>query len=227
MDEALIWPAVAFVAGAVLLMERRCLGQRAFVQPLTLCLAAGLITARLEAAIWLGTTLQMLAAGDSRRANWALAGLASALALLALDGRVGELAPGDPAALGLLIAAVTAGLAARILERRLARIDTESSVGSVFDAPDPERGLNALIRRRLLRTALYGGIGAVAAGTIAAAAVLALVGLEPPAPLHRIVVAVVVPALGVAAAVGAHSGIRYVGIAGIGVIATLLTVVMG
>ena len=60
MVEALIWVGAVFSAGSLLILERRCLGQMAVVQPLVLCLVAGLVTGQQEIAIWLGIVVAPL-----------------------------------------------------------------------------------------------------------------------------------------------------------------------
>lgn len=217
MGQALIWAAAAFVAGGAMTLERRCLGQMALVQPLTLCPLAGLIAGQPEAGVWIGVCLQLYSHGHGRDADWALAGCAAALTLL-YSPRLGlALGPGDPASLIAVALPLACALGSRLLERRLARTDGAAlRLRSPWSAERPARALERLVRRRLARSLALGGLETLVAGGITILGAVAIGHWGGGGAGWRALVAVAVPALGAAVAVSALADQRLVALTGVG-----------
>jgi hypothetical protein len=219
--EALIGGGVAFALGAVLLLERRCLGQIAFVQPLALCLIAGWLAGNEPLGLWLGISLQLFAAGQGPQADWSLAGVVAALAVIVAPRFGVVAAPGDPSSVALFGLAVLTATGARELERRRARLDGAALRASLpWEREDPAAAFDRLIRARVLRGLAVGGaqtvlLGAAAVGIAITAAELTFGGTA------RLVAALAIPTLGGAVLLGALRSERCIGIAGAGVLATL------
>lgn len=217
MGQALIWIAGAFAAGGALTLERRCLGQMALVQPLTLCPLAGLIAGQPEAGAWIGVCLQLFSHGHGRNGDWALAGCAAALALLYAPRLGRSLTPGDPASLIAVVLPLACALGSRLLERRLARTDGAAlHRRSPWSAERPARALARLTRRLLVRSLALGGLETLIAGGITILGAVAVGNLDGGGPGWRALVAVAVPALGAAVAVSALADQRLVALTGAG-----------
>ncbi|MDJ0761518.1 MAG: hypothetical protein QNJ97_00900 [Myxococcota bacterium] len=216
MVEALVWVGPVFLAGSLLILERRCLGQMAVVQPLVVCLIAGWVTDTTETAIWIGVTLQLFSVSEIRRVDWALAGVVAAVSLV-VAWRIGLLlSPNRPEAVALMIVATLVGVGSRYLDRRYARVDGERlKAHSPWETADPAGRVETLVRKRLLRWFVVGGLQ-VTVGTGACLAVL--VGtrhLAGETPQETQVFAALVPAIGTAVAVGALAQRRFVILAGV------------
>ncbi len=227
MVEALIWFAVLFAACGILLLERRCLGQSAVVQPLVLCLLAGYVTGYESIGLWMGISLQLLSMGQGHYADWALAGVLSALSLL-ISHRLGlEIAVGSPSSVALITIAVLAAILARLLERRLARTDGEAlRCTPPWESDNPTRAFESLVHMRMLRGFLLGGTQAAIGSALAVGAILALDQHASSSAWLAILGGMAVPALGTAVALGSLSGYRFIGYAGAGMAVTLAAAVM-
>ena len=213
MVEALIWSAAIVAIGGVLVLERRCLGQMALVQPLALCLLAGWYTGDTATAVWLGVSIQLLSMAPGNQADWALAGVICAVAIL-LGERLGlAFHPAGPAASAVIVVAVLVAIGARTAERWLARFDgARLRLHSPWSAARPEAALGSRVRRAVLRNLTIGGLEA-AAGSGAALGVMHALDryAQPGSPWDQICL-IAVPTVGVAVAVGALSGFRYVAV---------------
>jgi mannose/fructose/N-acetylgalactosamine-specific phosphotransferase system component IIC len=227
VGEGLIWTAASFVGGGLLLLERRCLGQMAFVQPLVLCAIAGLVTGQEQAGIWIGVSLQLLAQGHARNANWSLAGVAAALTIL-LAPRLGlTLQPGAPGALMAVAIPALASVATRRIELRLARRDGDRLRRKPpWDEPDPKRALERLVHGRIARGWLLGGIETAIIGATAVLAMLAASKSGTSNEVWRAMVRALVPALGAAVAACAVVQHRLLALTGLGLVGTLLVMVI-
>ncbi|MBW2277778.1 MAG: PTS sugar transporter subunit IIC [Deltaproteobacteria bacterium] len=227
MGQALIWAAAAFVAGGVLNLERRCLGQMALAQPLVLCAIAGLLSGQPEAGVWIGICLQLMAHGHARDADWPLAGSGAALALLycpALDLRLG---PGDPGALIAVVVPVAAALGAQLIERRLSRKDGAAiRLDPPWDADQPAEALERLMRGRLLRGVVLGGAETLAVGAISLLGVVAIGDWGGGGDGWRTLVQVSVPAVAAAVALGSLADYRLLALTGLGLAGTLAQAVV-
>ena len=149
MVEIVIYAVAVFFAGSVLLLERRCLGQMAVVQPLVVCLLAGWLTGNIMVAIWLGVSLQLLSVSPQRRIDWALAGVVAAVTLFLGDSFGIPLKTGSPSALALLLVALLMGGMARLLEKRYARIDGEIiRTASPLSEDNPVRAIESHVHGR-------------------------------------------------------------------------------
>ena len=227
MVETLIWVAVLFAASGTLLLERRCLGQSAIVQPLVLCLLAGHFTGYESIGLWMGISLQLLSMGQGHYADWALAGVLSALSLVVCHRLDLELAVGSPSSIALITIAVLAAILARLLERRLARTDGEALRSTPpWESDNPTRAFEFLVHMRLLRGFLLGGAQGAVGLTLATGAILLLDQHTPSSAWLTILGGMSVPALGTAVALGSLSGYRFIGYAGAGMAVTLATAVM-
>jgi mannose/fructose/N-acetylgalactosamine-specific phosphotransferase system component IIC len=219
--EALIGVLLAFAVGAVLLLERRCLGQIAFVQPLVLCLIAGHLTDNEPLGIWLGVTLQLCAAGQGPQADWSLAGVVAALGMLVGPRFEVAPSPGEPASVALFGSAMLIALGARQLEHRRARLDGAAlRARSPWDRPDPTTAFNGLIRHRLARGLSTGGLQTVVGGGAAVLVMVAAARLQV-ADGALLIAALAVPTLGVAVLLGSLPSLRYLAFAGAGAAASL------
>lgn len=228
MVEALITIPLVGILGAVLLLERRCLGQIAFVQPLVLCAATGWVTGNEEIGIWVGVSLQLMSVGQGHYADWALAGYSGAAAIW-----IGErllavpLAPGSPESIALVGTAVVCAIAARSVERRFAMTD-----GITIRSKPPWDGANAakeleqLTRRRIFRGWAVGAVEALAASGVSTTAIWGATLLSPPQSPVDAVARLAVPAIGMAVALGSLAGYRFVGYAAAGVVSTAAMTVL-
>ena len=240
MVPALIWSAAVFTVGGLLLLERRCLGQAAVVQPLVLTLLCGWIARELavaagvepgpviETALWMGISLQLLSVGQGHNADWALSGIICSAALL-VSGELGvALTPGSPATITLVTAAVLFGMGARIFDKRLARTDcAKQRAANLWERPDLSQTLERLIHGRLRRGFLVGGVQSLV-GVGASMGILVLLARADlhPSPIISDVGLLAVPTLGAAVALGSLAGFRFVGYAGAGAAAAILSAVI-
>ena len=203
MVEALIWVGVVFTAGSLLILERRCLGQMAIVQPLVLCLAAGLITGQQDTGIWLGVTLQLFSVARVRQVDWALCGIVSATALFCLERLGIGVVLGGPGAIVLTAISVIIGVGSKALDKRYARTDGERlRAHSPFAEPDPAQAIELSVRRASYRWIVVGGLEVIIGAGLA---ILSVVGTGfLPSKLWATgtqIFSAFVPVLGVAVAV--------------------------
>ncbi len=223
MVETVTAIALVFFSGGILLLERRCLGQIAFVQPLALCAIAGMATGQPGTGVWMGVSLQLLSAGQGHYADWALAGFAGAATLwLSKTFLHQPLIPGEPGALAAIGSAVLFAIVARTLERRFARTDGAFLRSSPpWDKRDTAGELENLAHRRLLRGGLVGALESTIAVTVSLVAVWASSFVTPSSDWIPAAVRVAVPALGMAVALGSLAGYRFVAYAGAGLAVTV------
>jgi hypothetical protein len=208
--EAIIYGLVIFVVGSVLMLERRCLGQMAFVQPLVVCLLAGWFVDNVEMGLWLGVSLQLLSNSPMRRFNWALCGVVGALTLMVAAKQGIGLTVGSPNALALVVVVLWVGAMARILERRYARRDGERiRTASPLLENDAVTAIESHVYRVIVRYFFVGGFQTVIGTGLALLAVvgLASVGQMPPAMVT--IFAVFVPVLGAAVALSSLVEFRF------------------
>jgi len=201
--EALVAIPVVFFLGALLLLERRCLGQIAFVQPIVLCGLVGFATGNEETGIWIGVSLQLLSVGQGHYADWALAGFAGAAALW-ISAEVFSLpcAPGTPGSVALVGTAVASGIMARMVELRFARTD-----GVVVRSRPP--GVESLVATSIATLAIWGSSFLGAPGT-----------------MQETITRLAVPSIGMAVALGSLAGYRFVGYAAAGLASVVAIMVL-
>ena len=216
MVEILIWITAVFAVGSFLLLERRCLGQRALVQPLALCLIAGWATDNVETGLWLGVSLQLLSLAPSRVVDWALASVVAAAGLLITDHLDLPLGKGQAPTSTLLLVAVIAGLAARYIERNYARRDREKvEVRPPWRDMDPASAVEKAVYHAIYRWILVGGLEVLVSLGLALFAIkIAVFFGETPVWLTQIV-SIGVPTLGAAVLLSSLTGIRFVVWAGL------------
>jgi hypothetical protein len=160
--------AVTFVAGGALVLERRCLGQMAIVQPLVVCLLAGWLSGRETTGLWVGISLQLFSTDRSREIDWPLSGVIAAAVVLFSKLLGISFEPGEPGALTVLMASVLAGLASRSMERKYAKADGEQlRSSSPWTSSDPVQAIEKLVRRVVIRWILIGGLEVVIGTSIA------------------------------------------------------------
>jgi mannose/fructose/N-acetylgalactosamine-specific phosphotransferase system component IIC len=210
LEETLISIAAVFVIGSVFLLERRCLGQMALVQPLVVCLAAGWFTGNQEVGIWLGVSLQLLSVGPIRSIDWALSGMVAAISVFLAPGYgVPLVGAGGPSALAIAFVAIAFGMVARSIERRYARIDGEMTRGSSpWQQTDPGKAIESHVYRVIRRWFVVGGLQ-ITVGT--ALALFAAWGVGSDSVQNSTVTrvcAVIVPIIGVAIAVSSFTDYR-------------------
>lgn len=224
MGQILIIAGGVFLLGAVLLLERRCLGKTAFVQPLVLCLLAGIIFDVEDIGLWFGISLQLLSIGQSHYCNWVLASIISSASLVVLSHFGIDVVPGDPTSMVILCTGILLGIFADALERKLHRNAVVEMQGTtLWKSEDGIEAFARLIYRRIFVGFLYGGVQSmvgVALATALAYVVYVKISLHLPVAMPAIV-AMIVPTFGVAITLGSLSGRRYPFFAGIGVLVTI------
>ena len=138
-----------------------------------------------------------------------------------------ELVVGSPSSIAIITIAVLAAILARLLERRLARMDGEAlSSASPWESDNPTRAFESLVRIRLLRGFLLGGTQTAIGSALAIGAILVLDQHTPSSTWLATLGGMAVPALGTAVALASLSGYRFIGYAGVGMAVTLATAVM-
>lgn len=216
MVEILIWITAFFAAGSFLILERRCLGQRALVQPLALCLLAGLYVENIETGLWLGLSLQLLSLAPSRVVDWALVSVIAASGLLITARFDIPLGVGQAGASTLLLMAVLSGMASRHIERNFAKRDREKvEIRPPWRDLDPAKAVEKSVYHAIYRWFFIGGLEVLIGLGIAFFAVKGAVLFgDTPAFLTQIV-AVGVPTLGVAVLLSSLTGVRFIVWAGL------------
>lgn len=216
MVEVLIWALAIFAFGGVLVLERHCLGQRAMVQPLALCLIAGLVSDHVETGIWLGVTLQLLSVVPSRTVDWALSGAVAAALLLTVPLFGVTIVSGDLPSSIIALVSVLAGLASRAVERWYARTDLGKIQGhSPWKDADPVRAMERAVYHAIGRWLIVGGIEVIIGVGFGLAAVAASQQIAPnPEWLSR-ACAVALPTFGVAVVASALVEYRFIAWSGI------------
>ncbi|MCP4604380.1 MAG: hypothetical protein GY847_28300 [Proteobacteria bacterium] len=226
MVEALGWVAAIFAIGSLLILERRCLGQMAVVQPLVLCLVAGWISGNENMAIWLGVSLQLFSVTRTRQIDWALCGVISAAVILTAARFGIPLSAGGPGACLVLMVAVLTGMASRALDRKYARIDGERQrANSPWATDDPVSAVESIVRGMVVRWLVVGGIE-VAIGTSLALFALYWAGqLGDTLAWQKAFWAAAIPTLGAAVAISSFARYRILAWAGVSAIVSLMVFV--
>ncbi len=211
MVEILVWTTAIFVVGSVLILERRCLGQMAIVQPLVVCLVAGWIADNTETAIWLGVSLQLFSITQVRHIDWALGGIVSAAALFSAAKLGIPITPGDPGACAVVIVAVAGGFTSRAIDRRYARIDGERQrEHSPWAAEHPAMAVESLVHSVVGRWLFIGGIQVLVGTVLAVLALYATKPLVDPGNMGSAIAGAAVPLLAAAATVSSLAGNRLI-----------------
>ncbi len=204
MVEVLIWTPLVFVLGGMLVLERHCLGQRALIQPLTLCLAAGLIGDHVETGIWLGVTLQLFSATPTRTVDWALAGSVAAILLVVAPMEEMRIVSGDLNASILILVAVAAGWGSRVLEKWYAKTDLGRIQGHPpWKDADPISAMERAVYRATLRWLIVGGVEVTVGVGIGLAAIRVSFLVGGVSLQTAAIFATLLPTLGTAVAVSA------------------------
>ncbi|MBN2527781.1 MAG: hypothetical protein JXR76_15435 [Deltaproteobacteria bacterium] len=209
MVQALSIFAAVFVVGAMLLLERRCLGKPAVVQPLVLCLIAGLLQGESTTGLWLGISLQLLSMGQSHYCNWVLAAITAGGSVAILGAYDILLVPGAPAAVALLLVSILVGIVFDFIDRKLS-FSRGNSVIAGADIWKSESGeeFSRLIYRMVFRGFLFGGMQSMLGVGLASAlgyAMTVLTSVQPHLFVQQIV-ALLVPLFGVSVTLGSLSG---------------------
>lgn len=227
MVEIVITLVAVFVGGSVLMLERRCLGQMAVVQPLVVCLIAGWLVDNVELGIWLGVSLQLFSLSPLRRFDWALTGVVAALSLI-LTTRYGMVhRMGCLSSLALLLVAVIVGVLARLLDRRYARIDGEAIRKSPpLMKEDAISAIESHVYKVIARYFVVGGVETVIGTAIAVAMVFGIGIFEPEIHADRGIFATLVPILGAAVALSSLAELRFFVWTGISALVMLVGVLL-
>jgi mannose/fructose/N-acetylgalactosamine-specific phosphotransferase system component IIC len=225
MVEVLIWAAAIFTLGGLLVLERHCLGQRALIQPLTLCLAAGLVSDHVETGIWLGVTMQLLSATPTRTVDWALSGAVAGI-LLVIAPRMGmKIVSGDLSASLLIFVAVSAGYISRILEKWYAKNDLgRIQINPPWKDSDPILAMERAVYRATIRWLIVGGVEVTISVGIGLAAIDAFCHLSGVPNWAAAVFATALPILGTAVVLSALVERRLVVWSGISMAASIAVV---
>jgi hypothetical protein len=210
MVQALITFLAVYVGGAALLLERRCLGKPAVVQPLVLCLIAGLSLDDAMVGLWLGVSLQLLSMGQSHYCNWVLSSIGAAGAMVILNDYNVHLSPGDPAIMGVLVMSVLVGIVFDFMDRKLnlSRSASEQRGMNIWRSDHSGDEFSRLIYRRVLRGFLFAGVQSMlGVGLVFLAGYfLGTSDSIQAGPEVRKAVALVVPLFGVSVTLGSLSG---------------------
>ncbi len=210
MVEIVVYIAAIFVVGGVLMLERRCLGQMAVVQPLVVCLLAGWLVDNVAMGIWLGVSLQLFSVSPMRRLDWALCGVVGAMTLIMVSKIGVDITVGSPSALMLVLVALLVGALARVLERWYARIDGEMiRKHSPLLENDAVKAIESHVYRVITRYFFVGGLETAIGTGLALLAVIAIGLLGPVSPSVVAIFAALVPVLGVAVALSALGEFRF------------------
>jgi mannose/fructose/N-acetylgalactosamine-specific phosphotransferase system component IIC len=227
--EGLIWALAIYAIGGVLVLERHCLGQRALVQPLTLCLIAGLLSDHVETGIWIGVTLQLLSVAPSRSVDWALSGAVAAVLLVTAPKLGYKIESGDVSASLLALVSVLSGLASRSVERWYAKTD----LGKIQGHPpwkelDPVRAMERTVYRAIARWLVVDGVEVILGVGFGLAAIAATHMISPNPHWLTAACAVALPTFGVAVVASALVEYRFIAWSGIsmGFSILLLSVVL-
>ncbi len=216
MGEITLWITVIFLTGSILVMERRCLGQRALVQPLTLCLLAGWLVDDVEVGLWLGVTLQLFSVTPNRSVDWGLAGAITAITLVAAARLDATFSMGSTESSVLLLVAVLLGVVCRKVESSFARADTKIILTrSPWTEPNPERAVERTVYRAIGRWILLSGLQVTSGVGLSIACMLGATFLDPPPAWLQTVSTVAMPTFGVAVALSALAQTRLIAWSGV------------
>ena len=211
MVEILIWGAAIFAAGSFLVLERRCLGQRALVQPLALCLIAGWVVDNPAIGLWLGVSLQLLSVAPSRNVDWAFCSAVASATLLVSEHFGIHLDVGRPETTALMLVTVAAGMVARTIERYYARQDRNAvDKHPPWQAADPARALEKTVYHATRRWFLLGGAEVIAGLGISLLAAKGASYFNDTPPWLDHLSAVALPTIGSAVAVSVLTGHRFI-----------------
>ncbi|MCK9523661.1 MAG: hypothetical protein M0R76_11580 [Proteobacteria bacterium] len=205
----------SFAIGGLLMLERRCVGQMAFVQPLAILLIAGFVAGAPAPALWLGVTLQLLATGQTHYCNWVLVAVSAAFSLIALQRWGVVVQPGDAPILAVLAFSTIWGIASFQFDKWLARKD--NAVVELLPHGVSEETVEPFIRlvhRRVARNLLISGLQSVlAVGLSVLAGLAAHIWLPAPNPVALSVMQMAIPAFGVVAVLSSLVDWRFTSVA--------------
>jgi mannose/fructose/N-acetylgalactosamine-specific phosphotransferase system component IIC len=211
MGEILIWVIGVFVAGSLLVLERRCLGQRALVQPLALCLLVGWLVDEIQTGLWVGVTLQLLSVTPARTVDWALTGAVGAITIMVASRLDIAIAVGSIEASFLVLIAVLLGMMARLVERVFARVDTVTIMShSPWQETSPASAVERVVYRAIGRWLIMGGLEVVGGVAVALMGVIGASFVRPPGPWINAASQVALPAFGLAVVVSALAEYRLI-----------------
>ena len=229
MVEVLIWSAGIFFVGGVLVLERHCLGQRALVQPLSLCLVAGLLSNHVETGIWLGVTLQLLSLSPTRSVDWALSSAVASVLLVVVPIKLDiPVVSGDLDSALIAFVAVMGGVVSRRVEGWYAKTDWGKIQGRPpWQEPDPVKAMERTVYRAILRWLAVGGIEVSLGVGLGLAAMIGAQSFGPTPEWLTTACATALPTFGVAVVASALVEYRFIAWSGIsmGFSMLLLTVV--
>ncbi len=223
MGEILIYGIAIFAIGSLFVLERRCLGQMAIVQPLVTCLLAGWVTGNESTGIWLGISLQLFSVTPLRQVNWALSGVVAAATLLLAQKFGITMVVGGKSACSLIIVVILVGMGARALERRYARVDGERmhSLPPWLET-DPVQAVESLVHRTLRRWIVVGGLEVIVGTSLALVVTYGVGKIGIDSSVGNTAGAVVVPALGAAIAASSLVGIRFWALTGLSAVVSIV-----
>jgi len=206
----------SFFVGGALLLERRCIGQMAFVQPMAIVLLAGLIVDQPIPGLWFGVTLQLLSTGQTHYCNWVLAALVAGASIIGLNTQGILILPGSIQSIVILVMGVLLGIVTDQLDKWQARKDNEALKDpALWHAGETTEPFVRLVHRRILRSFIISGLQSmVAVGATCAAAYLAHRYLHTSATMQSVML-VAIPSFGVAATLTSLVGMRFSAYAGI------------
>ncbi len=226
MGEILIYGIAIIAIGSLFVLERRCLGQMAIVQPLVTCLVAGWISGNETTGLWLGISLQLFSLTPLRQVNWALSGVVAAATLLMAHKLGIPIAVGGKAACSIIIVVMIVGIAARALERRYARKDGERMQRhSPWLENDPVRAVESLVHRTIARWFIVGGIEVLVGTGLALIIAYGVGSIGDLDQSGNTAGALVVPALGAAVAASSLVEYRFLALTGLSAVVSIVVFV--
>ncbi len=159
MVEMIIYISAIFLVGGLLVLERHCLGQRALVHPLTICLVAGIICDHVEVGIWLGIIMQLFSLTPTRKFDWALGGAVAAILLAVVPMSGIKISVGDMSSLLIALVSILAAMISRSLESRYAQADWIKNQGSSpWNSQNPACSIECKVHRSVLRWFVVGSL---------------------------------------------------------------------
>jgi hypothetical protein len=201
----------SFFVGGILMLERRCVGQMAFVQPMAIVLIAGMFIDQPVPALWFGVTLQLLSTGQTHYCNWVLAAVAAGTAMVALHAEGIAIVPGSVPSLGILVSSTLLGIASDQLDKWQARKDNTTQV--VPAGAHPEETIEPFVRlihRRIVRSFFISGLQSVVAVSVTCATGILAHRLFPVShAMVQSIMLMAIPSFGVVAVLTSLVGMRF------------------
>ncbi len=227
MVEAVIIGIVLFVAGAVLLLERKALGKLAFVQPLVLCLIAGMIVNEEETALWIGISIQLLSIGQSHYCNWALVAVINSASLIILKHYGISIDPGSADSMVLITSSILTGIMFDSFINKLShKHDIPMRSNPLWHNAESFNDFKKVIQKSIVKGLILGGLSTVAGVAISTLLTIGTNGRINVNSTVTQVVLIVVPLFGISITMASMTLKRYSVLASLGLALFFIMVVV-